>query len=359
MDKREQIQNEFVEKGVEFYKKENIGYYNVAMRFGKTLLTIKLLQRLFNYNCSVLITYPDNKLINSWQTELATWKYENPNIVFVNFSSLDKYIQSQFDVLVVDEFHDASDNERAKCLDISNNCKKTILLSGTVTEEVVDLWERPKCIAEYSTLEGINDGILADYNITVHLVNLDNKRLIKQKNGKQKTEKQQYDAYTWVIEKMKKENKNFMHLALARNRLSLNSIAKTEFVRKLLKRMEDKRVLVFTGLSKAADSIGIKSYHTKSKDDSSYTSFQNKVINHLALAAIGKVGVTYTDLDCVILTNFSYNEKETAQILNRALKLDYHGKIADLRIIAINEKPELKKLKETLSLLDKNKIKYV
>jgi ActR/RegA family two-component response regulator len=150
-----------------------------------------------------------------------------------------------------------------------------------------------------------------------------------------------------------------MHLALARNRLSLSSIGKINHVKKLLEKLSDKRVLVFTGLANVADNLGIPSYHSKSKDDSAYLEFQSGKHNHLALAAMGKVGVTYTDLDSVILLNFTYNAEETSQILNRAIKLDYKNKKADLHVICLNELPELKKVKESLSMLDENKIKYL
>jgi hypothetical protein len=106
---------------------------------------------------------------------------------------------------------------------------------------------------------------------------------------------------------------------------------------------------VFTGLAKVADEVGCPSYHSKSKNDGNFQDFKNGEINHLALAAMGKIGVTYPDLDSVILTNFTYNAEESSQILNRAIKLDYHGKIADLHILCLNEKPELKKINEYLT----------
>jgi hypothetical protein len=130
-------------------------------------------------------------------------------------------------------------------------------------------------------------------------------------------------------------------------------------VKKLLRKLSDKRVLVFTGLAKVADELGIPSYHSKSKDESAYAGFQSGEHNHLALAAMGKVGVTYKDLDSVILLNFTYNAEETSQILNRAIKLDYCSKVADLHIICLNEPAEIKKIKESLSMLDQTKIKFV
>ncbi len=191
------------------------------------------------------------------------------------------------------------------------------------------------------------------------MVDLDTKITTKNKAGKPKTEKQRYDGYSWVIAKNNRERKPTMFLALARNRLSLSSIGKLNYVKKLLKTLENKRVLVFTGLSEVADSIGIPSYHSKSTSNVNFIQFQAGTIDQLALAEMGKSGVTYPQLDSVILLNFTYSPENSAQILNRAVMLDYKEKIADLHIICLNEDAEIKKIKESLSMLDKTKIKYL
>ncbi len=357
MTKQDELQKQMVSKALEFYNTNNRGYLDLAMRFGKCKTTIMILKKLCKKG-EVLIAYPDNKLRQTWIDECSLWNYDNPNITHVNFSSLKKHTEINYDFFIVDEFHSASENERELCHDIMKNSNKTIGLSGTVSDDTKMLWGL-KEIAKYTTLQGIEDGILADYQITVHTVLLDDIVKTKDKKGKLKTEKQRYDAYTWVIEKMKDENRNFMHLALARNRLSLSSLGKTNYLKGLLKKLSDKRVVVFTGLSKVADEIGIPSYHSKSPNDDAFTGFQRGEHNHLALAAMGKVGVTYKELDSVILLNFTYNAEETSQILNRAIKLDYKSKVADLHIICLSEKAELKKIKESLSMLDATKIKYV
>lgn len=353
------LQEEFIQKGVDFYKtKKAAGYLDLAMRFGKCRTTIELIRRLYDYDCTILIAYPDNKLKTTWQLECVKWEYQNPNITYVNFSSLKKFTQYEFDFFVIDEFHSCSENEREYAKEITNNCDKTLALSGTVSDETKLNWGL-KEIGKYTTLQGIEDGILADYRITVHLVELDDVTKVMDKNGKLKTEKQKYDGYTWVIESFKRDSKNFMHLALARNRLSSSSLGKMNHLRNLLKDLQDRRVLIFTGLSKVADEIGIPSYHSKSPNDLAFTEFQEGKHNHLALAAMGKMGVTYKDLDSVVLLNFTYNAEESSQILNRAIKLDYKGKMADLHILCLNEKPELKKIKESLSMLDQRKINYL
>ena len=356
MTKQDELQKQMVDKTIKFYKTNDEGYLDLAMRFGKCRTTIEVLKKLCK-NGEVLIAYPDNKLRDTWIDECELWRYDNPNVTHVNFSSLKKHLDTGYNFFIIDEFHSASENERETCFEIMKNSVRTLGLSGTVSEITRMDWGL-KEIAKYTTLQGIEDGILADYTITVHKVPLDDIQKTKDKKGKLKTEKQRYGAYTWVIEKMKDERRDFMQLALARNRLSLSSIGKMQYVRRLLKGLNDKRVVVFTGLSKVADEIGIPSYHSKSPNDDAFRKFQSGESNHLALAAMGKVGVTYKELDSVILLNFTYNAEETSQILNRAIKLDYKSKIADLHIVCLNELPELKKIKESLSMLDQSKIKY-
>jgi superfamily II DNA or RNA helicase len=358
MTKQDKLQNQFVDQGLEFFKTNSKGYYNLAMRFGKCKTTIDLMRKVIAPHATVLIAYPDNKLKETWQSECEQWGYHNPNITYVNFSSLKKHVTHCFDMFVIDEFHSCSENERDYAHEIMENCTYTVGLSGTVSGDTDMEWDFQE-IASYTTDDGIKDGILADYQVSVHRVNLDNTVKVKDKNGKLKTEKQKYDAYGWVIDKIKQSGGNFMHLALARNRLSLSSIGKIKHVKRLLNKLSDKRVVVFTGLAKVADDLGIPSYHSKSKDDLGYVRFQSEEHNHLALAAMGKMGVTYKNLDSVILLNFTYNAEETSQILNRAIKLDYKNKVADLHIICLNELPELRKIKESLSMLDQTKIKYI
>lgn len=355
MSVQNELQKQFIDKGVEFYKTNKVGYFDLAMRFGKCRTTIEIVKNLYDYDCTILLTYPDNKLKTTWEDEFTLWGYHNPNITYVNFSSLKKYTQFEFDFFIIDEFHSASPNERDYCNEIIDNCDKTIALSGTVSEDTRLDWGL-KNIGKYTTLQGIKDGILADYTITIHLVDLDNSVKTKDKKGKLKTEKEKYDAYSWVIDKLIRERRNAMFLSLARNRLSLSSIGKMKHLRTILSQMKDKRVIVFTGLSKVADEVGVPSYHSKSKSDDGFLEFQSGKHNHLALAAMGKMGVTYPNLDSVILTNFVYNAEENAQILNRCIKLDYKDKIADMHILCLNEPAEIKKLREGLSLLDSSKI---
>jgi len=359
-EKQDSIQNEVVQKAIKFFESNKLGHINASMRFGKISCTFKIINKMYKISPSILLCYPDNKIEMSWKNEKEKWLANNfDNVKYVNFSSLHKYRGEKFDLFLIDEWHSLSYIEMSIAKVISNNSLKTLALSGTVNKERQDRWPELKEIAKYTTLQGIYDGILADYQITVHLVDLDTKIKTPNKKGKMKSEKNRYDDYSYVMKQFKENGKDFMHLALARNRLSLNSIAKVQYTKELLhNKMQDKRVLIFSGLSEVADQFP-NSYHSKSSDNSNYTMFLNKDINWLSLASMGKVGISYPSLDSVILLNFTYSASDTAQILNRAIQLDYNGKIADLHVICLNEPPELKKVKESLSMLDKNRIKYI
>ncbi len=201
MTKHDQIQKEIIEKTLKFFKdpkSKGKGYLNLAMRAGKTRISIETLKALWpDTHPVILIAYPDNRNKQVWEEECVKWDYNNPWITYVNFSSLKKHVEIDYDVFICDEFHSLSPNEMMLAKHITAELQ--LFLSGTVTQETKDKWPEFKEIASYTTLQGIEDGILADYQITVHLVPLDNKILTEGKNKAKKTEKQRYDAYSWVI----------------------------------------------------------------------------------------------------------------------------------------------------------------
>ncbi len=61
-----------------------------------------------------------------------------------------------------------------------------------------------------------------------------------------------------------------MLIRLARMRLIQNSVAKLNKTKDLLRQYKDERVLVFCGITKIADALGIPSHHSKSKDKDAF-----------------------------------------------------------------------------------------
>jgi superfamily II DNA or RNA helicase len=361
MDRTKQIelQNKFSKEIWTYLSNKYRGCVDIAQRVGKTFIAGNIIKTIPEQK--ILIAFPDNQIISSWELAFRELKINTENLILTNFSSLKKYLDIKWFLFIIDEIHDAgSEKELENVGTIINNSQYSLGMSGTLSEDTkTRIWDLfgMKVFLTYSAEQAIQDGIISDYQITIHKAYLDDVVKTKNKQGKLLTEKKKFDNYTFIIEKMKREKKNFMFLALQRNSLAQKSIGKRKKCLELLKQLKDKRVLVFTGYSEQADSLGIPSFHSKSKDDN-MLSFNNLEFNHLALANMGRIGKSYLNLDSIILLSWTGNEEDVFQRVSRAMLLDYKSKIADIHLICIQEKSETKKLEKALSLLDQNKIKW-
>jgi len=215
-----------------------------------------------------------------------------------------------------------------------------------------------RVLIKYSIEEAIRDGIISEYQIHIHSVPLDTKIKKKNSKGKLLSEKQVYDRYTYVINERKLDGQPIDFLLFKRKNLLSNSVAKKQKTLELLGELTGKRLIVFTGLKKVAEGLGIPFYHSTSSEYP-FQDFIEERINHLAMVNIGGVGITYRNMDAIIMSNFTHNDEATEQTLTRSMVMDYREKVAQIHIITSNEPEELEKLKKTLKNFDKTKIKYV
>ena len=357
MTLRDKRQQEFAD----VWLKDKWGILNLCPRFGKIRTTINILKKIKPK--SILIAYPDNKIKESWEADFKEMKYKNNNIQYTTHLSLHKYQNEVFDIVIIDEIHLLSEAqiEAAKVLLEYN--PQVLGLTGTMTtytqRTLLDELDLP-VVAEYPIEQAVREGVIVDYEIHVIRVPLDDKRINDYK-GKKRTEKKQFDSYGWVIDSLERQGKATMFLRLARMRIIQNSLAKMEATRKLLAKHKDERVLVFCGITKIADSLGIPSYHSKSDEKQVFEDFAEGKGNHLAVVKIGNTGVTYKPLNRVIINYFDSNAENLAQKINRCMAMEYNtpDKKAHIYIISSNEDVELKWLRKALEFFDKDKIKYI
>ena len=338
------------------------GIINAAPRMGKIFTTINILQKL-DKHATILIAYPDVKIKESWEHDFVARKYKNPNITYTTHLSLHKYKDKLFDLVIIDEIHLLSDAQLDAAEELLLENMHVLGLTGTLARDTeLELLERLELpvIAEYPIEQAINEGVIVDYQITVKHVPLDNKIKINYKD-KLKTEKQQFDAYGWVINKVQAQGNDTMFLRLARMRIIQNSLSKLQATRELLQKHADERILVFCGVTAIADNLGIPSYHSKSTEKDVFANFAEGKGNHLAVVKIGNTGVTYKPLNRVIINYFDSNAENLAQRINRCMAMEYNtpDKKAHIYIICSNEEVEIKWLMKALEFFDKSKIKYV
>jgi superfamily II DNA or RNA helicase len=357
MSLRNKRQEEFANIWLE---SDRFGILNLCPRFGKIYTTINILEKL-DKNINILIAYPDIKIKESWEADFKTRKYKNKNIVYTTHLSIKKLSNYFFDLVILDEIHLLSEAQMEAVRKLV--CTKVLGLTGTLSSltetTLLEELELP-VIATYPIEQAIAEGVIVDYEISIIKVPLDNTTKIQYKT-KLKTEKQQFDSYGYIINKMQSGGQDTMFLRLSRMRIIQNSLAKLKATKKILSENSTDRILVFCGLTKIADALGIPSYHSKSTEKDIFQDFAEGKGNHLAVVKIGNTGVTYTPLNKVIINYFDSNAENLAQRINRCMAMEYNtpDKKAHIYIISSNEEVELKWLNKALEFFDKSKIKYL
>jgi superfamily II DNA or RNA helicase len=358
MTLRDQKQREFADV---WLNKGRFGILNLCPRFGKIRTSINVLREY--HNPKVLIAYPDNKIKDSWINDFNELNYDYSNVTFTTHLSIKKYTHEIYDVVIIDEIHLLSKAQTIACKNLLSFNRVVLGLTGTLSKSSKEYLKRAlnlKVLAEYSIDQAISDKVITDYEIRVITVPLDNK-ILRDYKGKMKTEKERFDNFSYVIKDLEENKKDTKFLKLARKSLIQSSLSKLAKTKSLIKYLDKQRVLIFCGTTAIADSLGIPSFHSKSKDKSVFTEFCEGKGNKLAVVKIGNTGVTYKPLNCIILNDFDSNSENLTQKLNRCMAFEYDNpeKKAIIYIISSDEEVELNWLNRALAFFDKNKIKYL
>ena len=365
MTLRDQRQKEFADIWMNHGK---FGILNLCPRFGKIFTTINILEQMKPK--SVLIAYPDNKIKDSWKKDFETRGWDDSNVIYTTHLSIKKHLTDSFDLIVIDEIHLLSEAQIEAVSELIDNHMEfnhvgghVLGLTGTLSSwtEKTLREELDLCVlAEYPIEQAIEEGVIVDYQITVVTVPLDT-TIKNNYKGKVRTEKQQFDAYGYVIDSLERQSKATMFPRLARMRLIQSSLAKLNKTKELLKKHKDERILVFCGVTAIADKLGIPSYHSKKEEKQIFDDFVAGKGKHLAVVKIGNTGVTYKPLNRVIINYFDSNGENLAQKINRCMAMEYDNpdKKAQIYIISSDETVELRWLNKALEFFDKEKIKYI
>jgi superfamily II DNA or RNA helicase len=353
--RQEEFAKIFIDKGC-------YGILHLCPRMGKIRTSIHILKE-FTEHATVLIAYPDSKIKQSWLDDFQTLGYDNPNVTFTTYLSLKKHKDVMFDLVILDEIHTLSNAQIEVCKELFQHNVRILGLSGTISKDT--RWKlrdelELSISCEYSLEKAIEEGVIVNYEITIIKTPLDN--IVKQKyKDKLKTEKQQFDSYTWVINKTEREGRSSMFVRLARMRIIQSSLAKINLTKKVIEKHKDERLLIFCGVTKVADSLGIPSHHSKSSEKELFKNFAEGKGNHMAVVKIGNTGITYKPLNRVIINYFDSNGENLAQKIQRGTAMEYNNpdKKAKIYILTSNEDVELKWLNKALEFFDKEKIKFI
>ena len=103
MTMREEIQKEAIKIAIE----NKSGTLDVAVRTGKTYIGLSIANEFDN----VLVSYPNNSILQSWQNDAEKFGFSLRNITFTTHLSLNKHDLHKFDCVILDEIDQVSENQ--------------------------------------------------------------------------------------------------------------------------------------------------------------------------------------------------------------------------------------------------------
>ncbi len=359
MRTKNQIQKEIVDKILESDFK---GIVLSSVRSGKTRILITAIKE----HCKgimpkVLVLYPNIDIKNSWIEECA--KIGCPmEITYSTFMSISKVMDGDWDYIVFDEAHLIPEETKLPIAgEMAKKYKHVVFASGTYnTNTLANLMIHTylPLIVDYSTEDAIEDGIVSNYTVYIHQYELDpsTKRLfISGRRRWWNTDVNELTKLTKRVETSYGDKK--MLASLARMRFINSNESLSEAVTKWIKNNSEKRFLMFTENERFGLRFKVPMFNSKSKDDSVLKQFIAGSINQLCLIKKGSAGITYPNLDNILITAINSNGENLEQMLGRSLLVDtIHS---DIHIFITDKQFQLNWLRSALENVPIEKIIWI
>ena len=338
------------------------GIILASVRSGKTRILLTAIRELSDndLDISILVSTPQVDIVHSWILECEKLDYY-PKIEYCNFKSLKKVQDNKYDFVVFDEAHlIPPDNILPIVTKIVKNNDNVILASGTYSEDTLlnlKFSTGLQQIVNYSTDDAINDGIVNNFKIEVHLFKLDNTKSV-QFGGLKKWYSTDYKECLRMSKKIDNSfGQDKMMAALFRMKMINSCQSLIRVVKKWIENNPDKRFILFTGDEKVGMNYNIPMFNSKSKNNDVLKDFQEHRSNSLCLIKKGGTGVTYEGLDTILITDINSNSETLEQRCGRSLLFE-KGKESIVHIFCSNEDFQIRWLESSLKSINPNRITY-
>lgn len=338
------------------------GIVLASVRSGKTRQLLTAIREISdnNLNINVLVSYPNIDIKNSWISECEKLDYY-PNINYSTFKSLHKIQNNKYDFVVMDEAHLIPPNNILPIVSkIVKNNDKVILASGTYSEDTLlnlKFSTGLQQIVDYSTDDAINDGIVNNFKVEVHLFKLDNTKSV-QFGGLKKWYSTDYKECLRMSKKIDNSfGQDKMFAALFRMKMINSCQSLIRNVQQWIVNNPDKRFILFTGDEKVGMNYNIPMFNSKSKNNDVLKDFQEYRSNKLCLIKKGGTGVTYEGLDTILITDINSNSETLEQRCGRSLLFE-EGKESIVHIFCSTEDFQMRWLELSLKSINPNRITY-
>lgn len=361
MKNREIIQEEAL-KAIEGKRKAGLG---ISMGVGKTLIGLKYLDSLhssFMFK-KYLVVAPKVSIFQSWKDECTKHGLTHliPHIEFVTYRSLPS-AESDYDVVILDECHSLKFTHDYWLATFSG---KILGLTGTPPRYKTS--EKGRMVNTYCPIQytyltdtAVDDEILNDYKIVVHMLPLSAERnmKVKKKDGTffMNSEQKAYAYWTDQLRKIMSPKETQMK-RIMRMKAMMAFPTKEKYAKELLEMMHEK-CIVFCNTTEQADWVCKDSYHSKNPDSAdNLEKFKTGSISKLSCVQQLNEGVNIPNLKSGIILHSYSNERQSSQRIGRLLRLNPDDK-STIHILAYKDTVDVDWVAEALKDIDSEKIIY-
>ena len=275
----------------------------VSMGVGKTLIGLQHMEQEYsNGSRKFLVVVPKNSIIDSWKTDAVKFDLSHllEHIDFTTYLSLHKRSRD-YDAIYLDECHSLLYSHDYY---LSTYTGKILGMTGTPPRfaksekgEMVNKY--CPVVFRYVTDSAVEDKILNDYEVEVHMLELSNERNFKietKSGGKfMSSERGAYDFWTEKIQNATSQGQ-LQILRIMRMQALMKFPTKEKYAKRLLDLQQDK-CIVFCNTTEQADRICSHSYHSKNPDSEfNLDLFKTGNVKKLSSVAQLNEGVNIPDL---------------------------------------------------------------
>lgn len=352
---REEIQDEAL-KATEGKRKCTIV---LGTGVGKTLVGLRHMERHYSPLQSILIVAPKLSIISSWRYEAEKFGLSKvlEGATFSTYLSLNKHNPNDYDAVYFDEVHSLLDSHRSF---LNNYAGRVLGLTGTPPKHKTS--EKGRLVSEYCPVvytfkadDAIENGIINDYQIIVHEINLDtakNYKVSTQKGSFMTSELQNYSYWGTRIDTASGQPHI---LRVMRMKAMMEYSSKEKYAKALLSSITSK-CIVFANTQEQADRMCTHSYHSNNANsEENLLDFKLGNINKLSCVLQLNEGVNIPGLKQGIIMHAYGNERKASQRIGRLLRLNPDDK-AIVHILCYVNTVDEKWVKEALEDFDQSKI---
>jgi superfamily II DNA or RNA helicase len=326
---------------------------------GKTLVGLTHMDRNTTPLMKCLVVAPKKSIFQSWKDDAVKFDKHHllGRIVFTTYLSLNKHNPKDYDLIYLDEMHSLLDSHRGflqlfkgKILGLTGTPPKSgYSLKGKLVQEFCPV------VYTFKADDAIENGILNDYKIVVHELNLSTEKNYETSMKNRTYMTDELSNYIYWSRRIDVGQGNMHIIRVMRMKALMEYPTKEKYAKLLFNSIESKCIL-FANTQAQADKLCDHSYHSKNPDsEANLLDFKDGKITKLSTVLQLSEGVNIPELKQGIIMHAYGNERKAAQRIGRLLRLNPNEK-AIVHILCYMDTVDEKWVKEALEGFDQTKI---